>query len=125
LFTAGTAFFGPLLLGPDRWLQAWGMQVAAGRTAGLALLMAALWATEALPIAITALLPLALLPLLGVAASNDVATKYFNDSNLLFLGSLMVAAAVQQCGLHRRIALRVLLAVGTPPRRLLFGVRLG
>ena len=101
-----------------------GFPAPAARTLGTTVLIATYWATEALPLAVTAMLPLVLLPLLGVQPGKDVARSYFQDTNLLFLGGLMVASAIEKANLHRRIALRVLLAVGTEPRRLYLGFML-
>lgn len=93
----------------------------AARTLGTTILIATYWSTEVLPLAVTAMLPLVLLPLLGVQPGKDVARSYFQDTNLLFLGGLMVASAIEKANLHRRIALRVLVAVGTEPRQLYLG----
>ncbi len=91
------------------------------RTAAVALLMAVWWMTEALPLAVTALLPMVLFPALGVLDGKLVAAEYFNDIIFLFVGGFLVALAMQRCNLHRRIALRFLLAFGVRPRRILAG----
>lgn len=91
------------------------------RTAAVALLMATWWITGAVPLAVTALLPIALFPLLGVMGANDVPTHYFNDIIALYFGGFLVALAMERWGLHRRIALRFLIAFGTRPRALLMG----
>jgi sodium-dependent dicarboxylate transporter 2/3/5 len=101
-----------------------GFPAPAARTLGSTIMIATYWSTEALPLAVTAMLPLVLLPLLGVQPGKDVARSYFQDTNLLFLGGLMVASAIEKANLHRRIALRVLLAVGTAPRQLYLGFML-
>ena len=91
---------------------------SAARMAGSVLLLAVYWAAETLPLPVTALLPLVLFPMLGIVRNGDVAKNYFKDTNVLFIGSLMLAAAIEASGLHRRIALRVLLLVGTHERKL-------
>ena len=88
------------------------------------LLMATYWVTEALPLPVTALLPVVLLPLLGVMTTDDVCVKYLKESNMMFIGSMMVAIAVEHCGLHQRIALKFLLIVGPSPRLLMLGFML-
>lgn len=92
---------------------------AVTRAAAVALLMAVWWVTEAVPLAVTALLPVVLFPLLGVMDGKEVSPLYFNHVIFLFLGGFMVALAMQRWGLHRRIALRILLASGTNPRGIL------
>lgn len=89
-----------------------GLDPAAWRVAALTLLMGIWWVTEALPIPVTALLPAALLPLLGVSSPQEAAAPYANPLILLFLGGFLIATAIQRWGLHRRIALFILRIAG-------------
>lgn len=93
-------------------------------TAGAACWMAIWWMTEAVPLAATALLPVALFPLLGIMSGKEVAPLYFNHIIFLFVGGFMVALAMQRWNLHRRIALRLLLVFGGCPRCILTGFML-
>jgi sodium-dependent dicarboxylate transporter 2/3/5 len=79
------------------------------------------WLTMAMPIAAAALVPLATLPLLGVASTAELTRGYGDPILWLFGGGFVLAQAVERCGLHRRIALRVVAALGPYPRRLVLG----
>ena len=79
------------------------------------------WLSEAVPLGVASLAPAVLLPLVGAAPSRLVCAAYFSDTIALFFGSLLVASAVERCGLHRRFALALLSALGGSPARLLLG----
>jgi len=93
-------------------------------------LMVVLWASEALPLGWTSLLPLLVFPFAGVYAGDapnrvwTAASPYGDAYVLLFLGGLCIAAALQETGLHRRIAGLVLARTGASPTRLIAGVML-
>jgi sodium-dependent dicarboxylate transporter 2/3/5 len=91
-------------------------------TFGLALWMAIWWASEAVPLAATALLPLAMVPLIGVPDPASVLSEYANTSIFLILGGFLIGLAMERCGLHRRIAFSIVAAIGGEPRRLVLGM---
>jgi solute carrier family 13 (sodium-dependent dicarboxylate transporter), member 2/3/5 len=93
-------------------------------TAAVAVLMATWWVCEPLPLAVTSLLPIVLLPLAGALDLTATTSAYANPLVFLFLGGFVLALAMQRWGLHRRVALLTLRAVGTRPRRLVGGFML-
>jgi sodium-dependent dicarboxylate transporter 2/3/5 len=94
------------------------------RMIAVTLLMAILWVTEAVPIAVTALLPIPLFPLLGIMASKQATLSYANHLVFLFLGGFMIAIAIERWNLHQRIALSTLLILGPKPKRIILGFML-
>jgi len=92
--------------------------------AAVAVLMAVWWMTDAIPLAATSLLPLALFPLLGVMSSREVAPSYADPLMFLYLGGFMIALAIEDSGLHRRIALVTVRAIGDSPRQVVAGFML-
>lgn len=94
------------------------------RCAFLTLLIGIYWITEPIPMATTALFPLLFFPLFGISPAMKVASSYFNDTLFLLLGSLIFAAAIERWDLHKRIAYRFLLLVGSQPRALMLGFML-
>ncbi len=93
-------------------------------TAAVAVLMAIWWVGESLPLAVTSLVPVVLLPLTGALELEATTTAYGNPLLFLFLGGFVLALAMQRWGLHRRVALLTIRAVGTEPRRMVGGFML-
>ena len=94
---------------------------AAWLTAGIALLMTIWWVTEAIPIYLTGIVPIILFPLFNIFDLKLIADSYAHPLVLLFLGGFIIAAAMQACGLHKRIALNILSISGTSPRNIIAG----
>ena len=121
---------GWILTGPILFLLLWlmpqpeGVSAAGHATLAMAGWMAAWWLTVAVPLAVTALLPLVLLPVLSVASPTEAAAPYANPVIFLFMGGFFIAASMQRWSLHRRIALSVISKTGTSPRRLVAGFML-
>lgn len=98
-----------------------GLSQGGRATVAIGALMAVWWVTEALPLPATALLPLMLFPISGVLDIEAAAAPYANDLIFLFMGGFMIALAMQRWGLHRRIALLTVRAVGTKPANMIGG----
>lgn len=98
-----------------------GLSVEGWHTAGAAALMAIWWICESVPIPVTALVPLALFPMLRLGAIKAVAAPYANPLVFLFLGGFVIALAMQKWGLHRRVAIALIGALGTRPDRIIGG----
>jgi sodium-dependent dicarboxylate transporter 2/3/5 len=92
--------------------------------AGIAVWMCVWWFTEAVSFAVTALVPVLMLPILGISDCKTVAQQYSDSIIFLFIGGFMLAFAIEKWNLHKRIALKIISVVGTNPATILFGVML-
>ncbi len=92
--------------------------------AAVTALVACWWISVAIPIPITSLLPLLLLPVVGVMSVRQAAVPYANTNVFLFMGGFIIALGVERWGLHRRIALHIVRIVGTGRATLVFGFML-
>ncbi len=92
--------------------------------AGTVAWMAVWWITEAVPIPITSLLPIVLFPLFGIAELGVTTAYYGKDVIFLFLGGFLLALGIERSGLHRRLALMIVMRVGVSPSRLVLGTLL-
>jgi sodium-dependent dicarboxylate transporter 2/3/5 len=117
-------FGGPLAAALWLAIGGGGMAHDAHVVLGLAMWMALWWMTEAVPLAATALLPLVVLPLCTSIGFGAASAPYANSIVFLFMGGFMLGLALQRCGLHRRIALAMLVTVGSGQRRLVGGFML-
>lgn len=116
------AVLGPLCLIATLLLPApAGLSVAGWHTAGVAVLMAIFWISEAVPIPVTALLPLVLFPALHLADIKVAAAPYANPLIFLFFGGFIIALAMQKTNLHRRVAINLIAVMGTQPARIIAG----
>ncbi|SDS53446.1 SLC13 family permease [Corynebacterium timonense] len=105
---------------PEATYSSGAMRVVAAVT----VLMAVWWMTEAIPLAATALVPIAIFPLAGVAEFKAVASPYASSTIFLFMGGFLMALGLQRWNLHRRLALAVVGVVGTSPKRIILGFML-
>ena len=105
-----------LLAGPPE-----GLIFAAWATGALMLWMAVWWATEPIPIPVTSLLPLAVLPIIGGGSAREAAAGYSSPIVMLLLGGFIIALGIERWGLHKRIALNIVARVGSHPAALIFG----
>lgn len=116
-FVAGILVFIGFLIAPVPE----GLSEAGWKTAAVGLLMAAWWISEALPISVTALLPIVLFPVLDIVSIEEATAPYANPLIFLFMGGFVIAIAMERWELHRRIALRIIDRVGTRPSSILIG----
>jgi sodium-dependent dicarboxylate transporter 2/3/5 len=101
-----------------------GLSEDAWKVAAIVVLMAIWWASEAIPVPVTALLPLALFPLFQITSFKSAALPYANPNIYLFLGGFMLAIAIERSGLHKRMALKMILAAGSSGMKLIGGFML-
>jgi len=117
LFT-GLPLFLVLLLLP----QPAGLSAEGQRTLAITILMAFWWITEAVPLPVTALLPLVLFPLLKIDTAGAIAGQYGDKNIFLFMGGFFLATAIEKWNLHKRIALRTVYILGTSPEKVILGM---
>ena len=119
-FNTGLILVGLLLLiAPTVVPAPEGMSDMAWRASGLASTMALWWISEALPLPATALLPVAVAPIMGLTELSDAARSYSDPLIFLFLGGFLIAKAIEKSGLHRRLAGVLLRQAGSSSHRIL------
>ncbi|MFC2085495.1 SLC13 family permease [Bacteroidota bacterium] len=89
--------------------------------ASISALMAIWWISEAIPLAATSLVPLVLFPLTGLVSGSDTASSYINSTIFLFLGGFIIAIAMEEWDLHKRIALNLITKFGKSPSTIILG----
>lgn len=94
------------------------------RMAAVTVWIALWWFTEVVHLAVTALLPFLLIPMLGIASTTTIANEYMDPIMFLFIGGFIIAIAIERWNLHKRVALRILMTVGSSPSSILAGVML-
>ncbi|MCH8537396.1 MAG: DASS family sodium-coupled anion symporter [Alkalimonas sp.] len=129
LFSAKMRYLIPLLAGPLSFVLLSniavpfeGMSQHAWLIAALTTWMAIWWISEAVPIPVTSLLPIILIPLLGLDNLAAVTAPYAHPLIFLFLGGFLLSIAMERWELHRRIALHVMLIVGSKPAQQIAGL---
>ena len=91
------------------------------KMAAVASLMAVWWITEAIPLAATSLIPILIFPLTGILDGEKTAGSYINSVIFLFLGGFLLALAMENWGLHKRIALKIITLFGGSPDSIVLG----
>lgn len=82
------------------------------------------WITEAIPIAVTALLPLVLFPLSGGLDLSSTSESFGHKYIFLYMGGFIIAIAIEKWNLHKRIALNIINFIGSDIRKIILGFML-
>ncbi|PSP75511.1 anion transporter [Halobacteriales archaeon QS_3_64_16] len=113
----GPLLFAAILLAPNPQ----GLSPAGQAVGATTAWVATWWITEAIPIPATSLLPIVIFPATGAIDVDATTAPYASTYIFLFMGGFFIAMAMQRWGLHRRIALRIIKAIGTSPSRIILG----
>ena len=118
-------FLGPLLfilirlfLNPD------GLSDEANAVLASTLWIAVWWITEAIPIAVTSLLPIILFPLSGALPLAEISSSFGHRYVFLYMGGFILALAIEKWNLHKRIALNIIKLIGTDVKKIILGFML-
>lgn len=114
-------FLGPVLFSIISLIEIDGLSSSAQMVLAAVVWIATWWITECIPIAVTSLLPIILFPLTGAMSVGDTAAAYGHKYIFLYIGGFMLAIAIEQCGLHRRIALNIIKVIGTKMSNIVLG----
>ncbi len=101
-----------------------GLGVAGQRALAAFVVCLILWVTRVIPLAVTSLLAIVLIPLLGILDSSEAFSLFGNQAVFFILGAFILAAALMKSGLSSRMALLFLRRFGSTPRSLLIGAML-
>lgn len=116
-----TTIAGPLIMLICWAFQPFGLDMAQSIVVGIVGWMLTWWISEAVPMAVTSLLPIILFPLLGVLSLEKTCLSYSNRFVFLFLGGFIISLAMEKWNLHRRLALNIVNRTGTSADRIIFG----
>lgn len=108
----------PLLLFPLLYME----DHVKSRCAYVVAVVGLYWIVEPIPLGATSLIPIVLFPTLGVLTTERTCQLYMNDTNIMFVGTLIMAIAIEHSHLHERIALKTLCLLGTGINTLVFGL---
>ncbi|MCL4159451.1 UNVERIFIED_CONTAM: hypothetical protein GTU68_029470 [Idotea baltica] len=101
-----------------------GLSVEANAVLATTAWIAIWWITEAIPIAVTALLPLVLFPLSGGLDLAATSASFGHKYVFLYLGGFIIAIAIEKWNLHKRIALNIINFIGSDVRKIILGFML-
>ena len=115
-------FLGPILFILIRLvIEVEGLSDEANAILASTLWIATWWITEAIPIAVTSLLPIILFPLSGGLSISETSSSFGHRYIFLYLGGFILALAIEKWNLHRRIALKIISLIGTNVRKIILG----
>ena len=87
----------------------------------IAVLMISWWVLDAMPLAVVALVPLVIFPLLNISPIKETAKAYSDSIIYLFMGGFFLGIAIEKWNLHKRIALRIIKFTGTNGNNIVLG----
>lgn len=102
-----------------------GFEDNAAITAGITVLTVTWWVSEAIPIPVTSLLPFALFPMFGILTHTEVSSAFGSHVILLLMGAFMLSKSLERAGVHKRLAIMMVNAIGAnSKKRLVMGFML-
>src|SRR5262249_4353058 len=99
-----------------------GLSVEGWRACGLALWMACWWITETMPLPVTSLLPIVLMPIFHIANLKDATAPFASSIIFLFFGGFTISMGMEKWNLHLRLGLSILRMIGVGPKTALLGL---